>query len=145
MVSFFEYLLISIGGLILGAMVFLVLYTFWDLLNKWRLKKNLRKENLANPGAPPEINEKEELENERRRIEKFREFEKLRRSNIKARSRRAKESASFLQREGIDARHDILPPSHDFIPPDDSRKSESNECEPEQSNRKIKLHRPSDS
>lgn len=76
------YVIIIIGSIIMGAFFMMIGYLvfdwFFNVLRKRRVPKDNGPLGLANPGKP-EIDEKEVIEDDRRKAEKFREFEKLRR------------------------------------------------------------------
>ena len=75
-----------VGGLILGALLVFAIYGITTIISGRRLKKKLpnvidRKmsDEMLNPGKATELSIKEVQEDERRKIDKYREFEKLRR------------------------------------------------------------------
>jgi len=72
-----------IGAMVFGLIVMAGLYILFNFLNDKRRKLMMPKDKeTLKDGGPMTIDTKEVEENERKRIRKFREFEKLRRKHI---------------------------------------------------------------
>lgn len=100
MASFFFWLVVSIVSLLLGAFIIFILWglvaLIKDLFLTWRIPKNKKalseylkqpeiKEKYCNPGKPTDSDKEVKKQDEQRRARKYREFERLRREEFKAR------------------------------------------------------------
>jgi hypothetical protein len=82
MISILYIIVAVLGAIIGGAGLVALIYMMIDYFSTAKLKKKanlITKQEALNPGKVKEIDIKEVQEDDRRRFEKFREFEKLRR------------------------------------------------------------------
>lgn len=108
--TFWFWFFTIVVSIIAGAILFILFYGLFtwlrDLLSLKRgipkdkksvtdyIKENPEKFEKTNPGRPLKENKQQELENERREQTKFREFEKLRRAELRGRASRERQPDS---------------------------------------------------
>ena len=93
----FATILALLLGMIFGAVLAILGWFIMGKINDKKLKKNMPVEELAEQALnnKPTITEKEVAEDDRRRIEKIRQFEKLRRTDGKVQSASSFYSGKF--------------------------------------------------
>lgn len=99
--TFWYYFGAFVGGIITSFLISFVSLMLYDVYTKWKLKRKIPKDEvtLKDPGKPMLINQKEVENDERTRLNKFREFEKLRRIDRIEGIKRAVESEGDDNRE----------------------------------------------
>lgn len=139
----FTILLSLIAGILLTMGFYVVINWFKDLIIKWRLPKDKKKLSAyikehpeefgnTNPGRALELNKEEELKDERREATKFREFEKLRRAEIKGRtSEQRTDDRSSKGTEQL--------PGRELLPDGTSFGNSSDKSSPDPNRRRVKL------
>lgn len=125
MASFFLWLIVIVGGLIVGAFagffLFFLITFLKDLFvkkgipsNRQRVSEYLKdEENMEkykNPGLPTQSEKEVYKTNEQRRVQKFREFERLRREEFKGRTRKSpKNNSSSTGSQQLQQQPKLLP------------------------------------
>lgn len=125
MASFFFYLIVIVVSFLLGGVSIFLLLGFFGLLNDLFKTKGIPrgrkkfteylknpeiKEKFNYPGKPTEQEKEVKQENERKRADKYREFERLRRAELKARiGKNQNGEPSIKGSEPIQQQPELLP------------------------------------
>jgi len=134
MASFFFYLIAVIVSLLAGGILTFLIWGFFALIKDAIVKRGIpkgkkqlteylkeNKEKYANPGFTTENQKEVQIENERRRTQKFREFERLRRTELKARIGKGKQNNNSTPGgKQLQQQRELLPNVASGKPKDDS-------------------------